>query len=77
MFDKKLYVIDGISRNSLCSDLVSKLEVQLGSKIPVQAQLMGNCRFFRMHDTVEEVCQVASNRATRIPLGHQPCHEQI
>ena len=77
MFDKKLYVLDGISGNSLCSDLVTKLENQLGSKIPVHAKLTGNGRFFRMHDTIEEVCQVASIRAARIPLGQQSCCAQI
>ncbi len=77
MFDKKLYVLDGISGNSLCSDLVTKLENQLGSKIPVHAKFTGNGRFFRMHDTIEEVCQVASIRAACIPLDQQPCCAQI
>ena len=55
MFDQKSYVFDGISRNSLCSDLLAKLEVRLDSKLPAHAKLMGNGRFLRMHDTIDKV----------------------
>ena len=60
IFGKQAYVFDGISSNSLCSDLIAQLEVRLGSKIPAHAQLMGNGRFLRMHEPIEEVCQICA-----------------
>ena len=58
-YDQRSFVFDKISRNALCSDLLSQLEVRLGSKIPENANLTKNGRFLRMHESIEEVSLVS------------------
>lgn len=53
-------VLDGISKNARFSDILSLLEARLCSKIPVNARLLVNHRYFRMNDTIEKVLPMSA-----------------
>mmetsp|Transcript_55797 Transcript_55797/g.116723 ORF Transcript_55797/g.116723 Transcript_55797/m.116723 type:complete len:83 (+) Transcript_55797:185-433(+) len=53
-FNKRFLVLEVISRNALCSDLLPLLKAQLGSMMPLDARLMENGRFLRMSERIEE-----------------------
>ena len=57
-FRKKCFAFDSIPRNALPRDLITFLELRLGSKVPRNARLMFNGSFLRMHETMDEVCSV-------------------
>ena len=54
-YDKQSFVFDNISRKARCRDLFSLFKERMGSKIPSNARMMGNGRFLRMCETIEEV----------------------
>ena len=55
--DAHVVVFDGVSKDLLCSALLSMLEVRLGVKIPGNARLIGNGRFIGTGESFEEVIQ--------------------
>ena len=54
-YDKQSFVFNNISRKARCRDLFSLFKERMGSKIPSNARMMGNGRFLRMCETIEEV----------------------
>ena len=57
-YDKQYFVFDSISKSALCSELFPRLKARLGTKIPGSARLMGNGRFLRIDETIEEVLKI-------------------
>ncbi len=57
--DKKVFVLERISRTAQCSDLLSNLRALLGPgvKIPGNASLMENGLCIEMHKSIKEVSQ--------------------
>lgn len=54
-YGKQVLDFDGISVATQCRNLLSHLELRLGTKISGDAQLIYNGRFLNMNETMEEV----------------------
>ena len=59
-YDKQSFVFANISRKTHCGDLFALFKERLGSKIPSNARMIGNGRFLRMRETVQEVSKTAT-----------------
>jgi len=64
-YGKHVLDFDGISTATQCRNLLSHLELRLGTKISGDAQLICNGRVLRMNETLEEVC----GDCTRLPAS--------
>jgi hypothetical protein len=68
-YDKQVLVLDGVSRNAQCSELLAMLEVRLGVKIPWNAKLTKNGRSSQVLKSIDEV-RKSFGRAHHVLIQH-------
>ena len=54
-YGERCVYVDGVTRATLCVELISRLHLLTGSKFPENAQMWANGRVLRRQQTIEEV----------------------